>query len=125
MEAHAPLDKPHLEAMFSLSSQFTAFFLARCTGQTINSANGLLKYELFIWVKVNQNVFLRRHMITHRITAWRQVVALPYLVWSFTLIRRCLVRWFYTTVLIVEDSSDFVCLLGNDLRYSKCLRASS
>lgn len=31
----------------------------------------------------------------------------------------------YTTVLIVEDSSDLPCLLGNDFRYSKCLRASS
>lgn len=57
-----------------------------CTGQTINSANGLLKYELFIWVKVNHNMFLRRHVTAHRIAVGWQVVALPYLVWTFSLI---------------------------------------
>lgn len=30
-----------------------------------------------------------------------------------------------TTVLMVDDSSDLRCLLGRDLRYSRCRRASS
>lgn len=31
----------------------------------------------------------------------------------------------HTTVLMVDDSSDLRCLLGRDLRYSRCRRASS
>lgn len=67
MEVHAPLDKPHLDPMFFLSWQFAAFSLpTRPSGQLMGCWN--MNYSFGF--KVNQNMLLHRHMITHMITAW-------------------------------------------------------
>lgn len=69
VEVHAPLDKPHLDFMLSVSWQFAAFSWPGAPTRPPPQLMGCWNMNYSFGFKMNQNRFLRRHMNTHMITA--------------------------------------------------------
>lgn len=104
------------------------FFSAQTKPSThpTKTPNGLLKHELFIWARL-PGFLVQAHVLLPNLAPWQQLgsTSVLFVVGYHFSSHAKLHHQSYTTVLMVEDSSDLPCLLGSDLRYSRCRRASS